>query len=123
MMENKVKFGSPEWDAKNAAEVAGRPVTVPLNQRHYPTPEQLAQVRLIGQHYRHPTMPVLVRFTATAETKRLAHAEAIAACLKGEATVVLPPPAAACAPHMAAVETAVAPVPEIRGTTTRFEIV
>jgi len=109
------QYKSPKWEQRNAAEVAGRPAVVPLNHRHQPTPEQLAEVRKIGQWYAHPTMPVPLEFTATRKVKRLAHAEAIAACLKGEATVVPPPPVADRAPHLAAVETEVAPPPEVRG--------
>jgi hypothetical protein len=30
-------YRSPEWHARNAAEVNGRPTTLPLDQREYPS--------------------------------------------------------------------------------------
>ena len=44
-MATQVVYGSKEWEEQNAKEIANRPQVLPLNKRHYFTPQELQDIR------------------------------------------------------------------------------
>jgi hypothetical protein len=44
-MATPVVYGSKEWEEQNAKEIANRPQVLPLNKRHYFTPQELQDIR------------------------------------------------------------------------------